>query len=179
MTEVIYHAEPCFVGKTGGLTIRGLEDYPRTSSVCWFVVFLQLFAPIPDLWLGIVSYWKQCVHSILAAFSFARILVKSVSYLTPCLTLMLCSFCRSDQLDQAQSSNRVLVWLYQYEWSGVVGKVEYFRHVKIRLAIELPSGRKAFEEPSCIGRIQDRVGREAFVKWLSCVGLKCFTRSVP
>ena len=33
---------------------------------------------------------------------------------------MLSSHCQSDQLDQALSSNRVLVWLGRYEWSGEV-----------------------------------------------------------
>ncbi|KAH3867929.1 hypothetical protein DPMN_031066 [Dreissena polymorpha] len=37
------------------------------------------------------------------------------------ILLKLGSHCRSDQLDQARPSGRVLVWFGRHEWSGAVG----------------------------------------------------------
>jgi len=72
--------------------------------------------------------------------------------------IKLCSHCRFDQVDQARSSNRVLVSLGGYEWSGVVGKVTLVGITRASYPNISSSDRVAKRSSSA---------REAIVHWSS------------
>jgi len=79
------------------------------------------------------------------------------------IKLMLGTYCRSDQLDHARSSNRVLVWLGRFPFPNIFD-----------MSVAKPIEKRAGSD-----RVSVELKIELIEKQSSWVGLKLFTLPVP
>ena len=107
---------------------------PKTTCIVKVALYqwhnqklFSVFSQIAPFSIKKLESWAFCTtEEVINIVVYNSVLGCSIQYELDKQWIMQYSHWRSDQLDQARSSNRV--WLGRYEWSGVVGKVYLGRH---------------------------------------------------